>query len=355
MDMRIDRRIALGLTLATALGCQSEVKNTEPAEAPKAEAPKAEPAPAPAKAEAKSDPACIGAVGTATAEAIELGNGVWERNGSTLTWKGGKAEGIKLGAVTDIKDGSPENLKNLEKITAFFKAEAVDAIVVAGDSGETVEHINQTLGLLAGLEVPVLAVIGNREGKKNFNEALAGLAKTHKNVFNLNQIRRVDTQALDLVTLPGYHNKDYLHAEDGCLYYQADVDAVAAIAKTADSPVLLVSHGGPLMAGADAIDYTSQGQNVGDPKLTKLMQEAGIPFGIFGNIHEAGGRGCDMKGSLIAQGTPSEQLLLNPGPADSIRWPMNDKTESVGMAAVMTVAGGKGSYKVERIKAETAP
>ena len=65
MDMRIDRRIALGLTLATAIGCQSEVKNTEPAEAPKAEAPKAEPAPA--KAEAKSDPACIGAVGTATA------------------------------------------------------------------------------------------------------------------------------------------------------------------------------------------------------------------------------------------------------------------------------------------------
>ena len=61
-----------------------------------------------------------------------------------------------------------------------------------------------------------------------------------------------------MVSPPGYHNKDYLHAEDGCLYYQADVDGVAAIAKTADSPVLLVSHGGPLMAGPDAIDYTSK-------------------------------------------------------------------------------------------------
>jgi hypothetical protein len=62
-----------------------------------------------------------------------------------------------------------------------------------------------------------------------------------------------------------------------------------------------------------------------------------------------------MKGTLVAQGTLSTQLLLNPGPADSIRWPMNDKTESVGMAAVMTIAGGKASYKVERMKAETAP
>ena len=351
--MRIDRRIVLGLTLATAIGCQAEVKKTETAEAPKAEAPKADPAPA--KAAAKSDPACIGAVGAATAEAIELSNGVWERNGSTLTWKGGTAEGIKLGAVTDIKDGSPENIKNLEKISAFFKAEAVDAVVVAGDSGETVEHITQTLGLLAGLEVPVLAVIGNREGKKNFNEAMGLLAKSHKNVFNLSQIRRVDTLAADLVSLPGYHNPDYLHAEDGCLYYQADVDQVGAVVKTADSPVILVSHGGPLMVGAEAIDYTSQGQNVGDPKLSKLIQEGGIPFGIFGNIHEAGGRACDMKGTLVAQGTLSTQLLLNPGPADSIRWPMNDKTESVGMAAVMTIAGGKASYKVERMKAETAP
>ena len=77
--MRIDRRIVLGLTLATAIGCQAEVKKTETAEAPKAEAPKADPAPA--KAAAKSDPACIGAVGAATAEAIELSNGVWERNG----------------------------------------------------------------------------------------------------------------------------------------------------------------------------------------------------------------------------------------------------------------------------------
>ena len=351
--MRIDRHIALGLTLAMTVGCQSEVKKAETAEAPKAaEAPKEA---APVKAVAKSDPACIGAVGTAAPEAIELANGVWERNGSTLTWKGGNAEGIKLGAVTDIKDGSPENIKNLEKIAAFFKVEAVDAIVVAGDSGETVEHITGVLSLLAGANVPVMTIIGNREGKTNYNTAMAELAKTHKNVFNLNQIRRVNTQALDIVSLPGYHNPDYLHAEDGCLYYQADVDAVAEVVKTADSQVMLVSHGGPLMAGPEALDYTSQGQNVGDPMLTKLVQESGVKFGIFGNIHEAGGRGCDAKGTLIAQGTPSEQLFLNPGPADSIRWPMNDKTESVGMAAVMTIAGNKASYKVERMKTETAP
>ena len=65
--------------------------------------------------------------------------------------KGGKAEGIKLGAVTDIKDGSPENLKN-PKDLCFLQGRGGRCVVVAGDSGETVEHINQTLGLLAGLK-----------------------------------------------------------------------------------------------------------------------------------------------------------------------------------------------------------
>ena len=126
--------ISLGLIGALA-ACQS---NTEaPAPAEKADA-AAEPAKADAvdvKAEAlptKADPACVGAAGEGAPQMIETANGKWERNGSTVTWKdGANAEGIVLGALTDIKDGAAENIANLKKAVTFFTAEKVDAIVVA--------------------------------------------------------------------------------------------------------------------------------------------------------------------------------------------------------------------------------
>ena len=63
-----------------------------------------------------------------------------------------------------------------------------------------------------------------------------------------------------------------------------DTAKLAELAASCDSPVLLVSHGGPLQSGAEAIDRTSEGENVGDPGLAKAIADAKIPFGIFGAI-----------------------------------------------------------------------
>jgi hypothetical protein len=47
---------------------------------------------------------------------------------------------------------------------------------------------------------------------------------------------------------------------------------------------------------------------------------------------------------------PAKNLFLNPGPADSMRWEMNDGDKSYGMAAVLTIEGGRASWKSFRVK-----
>jgi Icc-related predicted phosphoesterase len=340
--------ISLGLIGALA-ACQSKTEAPAPAKKAEAVAEPAKAEPAQAAAQTKADPACVGAAGEGAPQLVETANGKWERNGSTVTWKeGANADGIVLGAITDIKDGAAENIANLKQAVTFFTAEKVDAIVVAGDSGETEEHITAVLDVLAAPKVPVFIVIGNRESKTVFNKAVAAASIKYPHVFNLNQVRRVDTPAVDLVSLPGYFNPDYLHAEDGCRYFGGDIKELETIAAGLNSPGLLVSHGGPKQAGKDALDYTSQGNNVGHDALLPLFKNANIPYGIFGNIHEAGGTATDLAGAKLAAGAEHPALYLNPGPVDSIRWPMNDGTESTGMAAVMSIKAGKASYKVER-------
>jgi len=359
--------ISLGLIGALA-ACQSNTEETsakpadpaaQPAQADAA-APDAASADAAAAAAAalptKADPACVGAAGEGAPQLVETANGTWERNGSTVTWKdGANADAIVIGALTDIKDGAAENIANLKKAMALFATEKVDAIVVAGDTGETEEHIGAILDVLAEPKLPVFIIIGNREGKTIYNKAVTAASTRYPHVFNLNQVRRVDTPVVDLITLPGYFNPDYLHAEDGCRYFGGDLTELSAIAATLNSPGLLVSHGGPKQVGKDALDYTSQGKNVGDEALTEFLKSSKVPFGIFGNIHEAGGTASDLAGAKLAAGEEHDALYLNPGPADSIRWPMNDGTESAGMAAVLTIKNGKASYKVERfMTTETA-
>jgi Icc-related predicted phosphoesterase len=156
--------------------------------------------------------------------------------------------------------------------------------------------------------------------------------------------------------MPGYFNPAYLHNDDGCLYYPADVAVLADLIKSCKEPVLLISHGGPRQEGPEALDRTAEGENRGDPALAKLMADAKVPFGVFGNFHEAGGRATDLSGKTkLEQNKPYDALYINPGPADSVRWMMNDRTESEGMGAIVTIKDGKASYQVLHLGGKPAP
>ncbi len=343
-----------GCALALAYGCQSEPKEPEVAEPPAAEgeteptADADEPEPP-----SKSSPDCIGPVTAGEPKMVKVAGQKWELNGSTLTAKSGlKKKKLVVGAITDVKEDSPENLANLDVILKRFKKAKVDLVMVAGDTGLDKDQIVGVLSKIAESQVPVFNISGNREGKADYNAALAEVAKAHPNVFNLNQIRRIDTPIADFISMPGYFNASYIHAEDGCQYFQADVDALDELVEASDSPVVLVSHGGPKQSGEQAIDRTAEGANVGDPMLTKAIEKHAIKFGIFGNIHEAGGRATDFAGEkILPEGKPQESMFLNPGPADAVAWQMNDGSESFGMAAVMTIdSEGRATYEIKRIK-----
>ncbi len=346
------RRLIPVILLASMFGYGCQKAEEAPVEAP-VEAP----AEAAAEVAPTSDPACVGVFEAGTAETIKIGDVEWELNGATLKQITENKEGeLRIGVLTDIKDASEGNIANLKKFAKWFTAKKVNFVVVAGDTGENAGDIVKALSTLAELNVPVLNIIGNRENIHCFDKALATLKETSPNFFNLNQIRLVDTGIADIVSMPGYFNPSFIHADKGCPYYPADVAATGEIVAKADSKVILVSHGSFKQDGAEGIDRTSENANVGDPELTKLVKEKAIPFGIFGNIHEAGGRAVNFEGTkVLAQGEAFDALYLNAGPVDSVRWTMNDESTSDGMAALMTVKDGKASYEIKRCKGvETA-
>jgi Icc-related predicted phosphoesterase len=338
--------------VALSLGCKTE--------APEPIAPPAAPdepvQPAQSAKPQKADPTCVGPLTNGTPETVRIGEVVWELAGSTLKRKTALPnDTLTIGAITDIKEDSEENLDNLAKIREWLRKKKVDVIVVAGDTGEDRKQIESALSALAPANVPILNIIGNRAGKTDYRSAMAAVRAKHANVFDLNAVRRVDTQAADIISMPGYFNPSFIHNDDGCQYFAGDLEELGTLAALTDSPAVVVSHGGPLQEGPTAVDRTAEGDNVGDPELVDAIRTAKIPFGVFGNIHEAGGRATDLSGkTLLEQGKEYDALYLNPGPADGVRWGMNDGTESVGMAAVMTIKGGKASYEVFRIPADEA-
>ncbi len=351
--MRKAPRWLLLLSLAIVY-CKEETKTpTEPAK---------QPASAPVvKIEAKtpqrrSNPQCVGPFTDEPKKAIKIGAREWELRGSTLVEKTTDPdETMVIGVIADLKEDTPENLGNIDKFLSAFKQEKVEMILVNGDTGETKPQVFNNLKRIAQSGLPVGIIIGNRECVGDFNQAVADVAEKAKNVFNLNLVRHIIADDAEFVTMPGYYNGAYLHCTSGCQYYEEDVAALEPLIAEAKHPITLVSHGPPRQSGNFAIDKISEGTNEGDPLLTKLISEHKIPFGIFANIHEAGGKATDLGGeAVVRENVLVDALYLNSGPGDSVRWTMNGGGESIGMAAVVTLKGKYASYQVIRISASVA-
>ncbi len=305
-------------------------------------------------------------------------------------------EQIVVGVISDTKENNEENRKNLDKILDFFDKEKVQVIIHLGDiasvtpmpeeidvpdkddSGKPIseeqkakirrrivnkarresmkksyDDIVEMISILADTDPPrpVFVISGNRECKTVFNSAMATLSEDYPNVFNMNIIRRADLDDLDIISMPGYHDPDYVHCPwDKCIYFESDTLSLIDLANESNDEKLLISHGPPRQTHNEGIDVVSEGANVGNPVLTDAIRKANIFFGAFGNIQEAGGKAVNLDGTtIISQNTFVNSMYLNPGPADSMVWSMNDGTESRGMAAVMEFVGHKARYKIFRI------
>lgn len=341
---------ALGLSLGL-LGCP-EKKAEAPPKPP--EVKPAAPVPPPAlAAEPRADKECAAPIDPGPAVELKFGERTAKQTGARLTFAGKDADGaLTLGVLGPINEDSGLNIVALRKYIKFFQDEKADAIIVTGDVGEVASGITRVLQELGGTQLPVFVVIGNRECRAEYTDGLLAAKAKSPNIVNLNEVRVVEFPELTLVSLPGYHDPNYITCKTGCQYLKSTVAEVVRAAKESKAPVALVAHGPPHGNGNSALDFAGAGGNVGDEAITKAIREGNIAFGLFSNIKEAGGRATkDPEGTQLSkEGEASKSLYLNPGPADTMGWDMNDNTKSVGMASVVKITDGQGTFKMLRLK-----
>jgi len=260
---------------------------------------------------------------------------------------------LRLGAFAGLKDADDENVAHLRKLVAEVVKRGADVLIADGDVGDNPDEQETLLGVLTDTGLPVLVAPGNREVRSELDAAEGELRKKGAKVWDLSHSRLVDAGDALIVGLPGTMDRRLLHADGACVYVQRDIDALGAFLDrlpAKDPPAVLVMAVPPRGRDRSALD-ASDGQNVGDPRIVPLLSPRRAPFGIFGQVWEAGGRAIDGKGAPVAPGTGSDQLYLNPGAADRTAWPMADGTRVAGQAAILTVRGRRASAEVVRLPA----
>ena len=341
----------LGLSLGL-LGCPDKKVEPKPVEVVKPVV--AVPTPV---AEPRADKECAAPIDPGPVTELKFGERTAKQTGARLTFTEKDSDGaLVIGVLGPVNEDSGLNILALKKYAKFFQDEKADAIVVTGDVGEVASGIGRVLEVLGATKLPVFVVIGNRECRAEFTDGLLAAKAKAPNIINLNEVRVVEFPELTLVSLPGYHDPNYINCKTGCQYVKSTVAEVVRVAKESKVPVALVAHGPPHGNGNQALDFAGAGGNVGDEQITRAIADGNIAFGLFSNIKEAGGRATkDADGTQLAkEGEASRTLFLNPGPADTMGWDMNDSTKSVGMAAVFALKDGQATYKMLRLKPPTA-
>jgi hypothetical protein len=252
---------------------------------------------------------------------------------------------LRIGVLAGLKDADEDNVAWIRKLVAELKSRGADVLIAAGDLGDNPDEQETLLGAVAESGLPVLAVAGNREVRSELDAAEGELRKKGARIIDLSHTRIVELGDATVVGLPGAFERRQLHAEGACIYAQREIDAVAAVLDRLPRPTLLVAAVPPRGQDARALDF-SEGQNVGDPRLTPLLQKA--QFAIFGQVWESGGRAIDGRGAPVPPRTDSPRLYLNPGAADRTPWPMADGSTVPGQAALLTVHGRNAAWEQVR-------
>jgi hypothetical protein len=315
------RSIIAGLIVLAMVACRE--KAVAPA------APAAAPAPAPQLSVLRTDPACVAS---------------FDAPGAREKVRAATGE-LKIGALAGLKDADEENIAWIRKLVAELERRGANVLVADGDVGDIPNEQESLLGLLAESGLPVLVVAGNREVRSELDAVEAELRKKGARIVDLSHTRIVDLGDVTVVGLPGAFERRQLHADGACVYAQKDLDAVSAALDRIAPPRLLIAAVPPRGQDVRGLDV-SEGQNLGDPRLTPLLRKA--QFGIFGEVWESGGRAVDTRGAPVPPKTESTQLYLNPGAADRTPWPMADGTTVAGQAALLTIRGRKATWEPVR-------
>jgi Icc-related predicted phosphoesterase len=253
---------------------------------------------------------------------------------------------LVLGVMGAVKDFSPETEKALQFFLKGFAEAGADVIVLAGDIAGSEYEQAQVLQFVARSGVPVLCLIGNSESRSAFNRAVLAASKVVHNLVNFDLTRRVEWDRATLISLPGYHDRRFVHQSAGCAYPPAEIQGLRRIMDPPKGTMVLVGHGPPRGKGAHALDLAVEAGHVGDPALLKFMTDHDVRIGIFSHILEAGGRAVDAAGAAVSAGVWVERLWLNAGSANPLPWQLNGGRTVCGQAAVVRIKDGRASYRM---------
>ena len=256
---------------------------------------------------------------------------------------------LKIGVLAGLKDADDENVAFIRKLVTELKRRGAEILIADGDLGDNPDEQDTLLGVLTEAGLPILAVAGNREVRSELDAVEAELRKKGARILDLSHTRIVDLGDATVVGLAGAFERRQLHSEGACVYVQKDIEALSAALDRLGPPVIFVAAVPPRGQDARALDV-SEGQNLGDPRLTALLKKAQL--GIFGQVWESGGRAVDGRGVPVPPKTDSAQLYLNPGAADRTPWPMADGTTVAGQAALLTVHGRTAQWEPVRAAEE---
>ncbi len=284
---------------------------------------------------------------------LTLGGKKYTHSGHRLEIKSYDADKkIKIGVVGAIKDASEGTRKNFAEAIKWFKAEGVEWIIANGDLALEEFDLEDVADMLGETGMPTIVILGNAESRGSWARTFKDRAEKYPNLVNGVWVRQIIADDVEFWTLPGYHNKAFVHQGAGCLYKPEDVkDTRKKLTPKGDAPVVLIAHGPPKGKGKHALDYISDKKNVGDPSINKMMKKANISFGLFGHILEAGGRGTGKDfSSPVKAGKSAKALHINAGSISGDPWGLNNGKTSFGMAMIFSMDNGKASYVVKNYK-----
>jgi Icc-related predicted phosphoesterase len=287
--------------------------------------------------------------------ARELPKGSFRLEGSRVVRVGARPKRVVIGMLSALKDVEPATRVNVKRAMAAFDRAKVDLIIANGDVALNEFDLEEAMDLLGATGFPTFVSIGNSEGRGAFNRAFVAAEARHSNLFNMNWVRHVDLGLVDLVSLPGYYNRPFIHKTSGCHYDAADIEAVGLYVdelKTTGRTPVLVAHGPPKSRGAGAIDRATEFGNVGDPGMQQLILDRDVRFGLFGHILEAGGRAAsDVRlGTAAKPKRRHRRLYVNAGAASSMPLAMLGGKTSRGLAMIVTFDRKGARYEVLKLR-----
>jgi hypothetical protein len=279
-------------------------------------------------------------------ETFKLPPLVITRDGYDLEIKGMDRGVVVLGLMAGLNEPGERTRENISFFLDRFRTAEVQAILVAGGVGLMERDVAQNLEALAAAPVPVLISPGAQESYDVLRDAVAAARKRAPQLIDMTLVRRARLGHISVISLPGYHNSYYLEAKErGCSYEPGDLSDVASLAET-DRTTVLLSASPPRGKGPAAVDLGRGGVNIGDPALAGMMAGAGIGFGLFGHVYEAGGRATESDGvTPVAEGGWKESLFLQAGAVDAVPIRLADGGTSVGMAQIVEFSGPRGRFR----------